>query len=112
MSLVGWLKSLVSKNEKALFLYKRGMNKATRGDHDGAVQDYTAAVAMMGVQPKIKAMAYYNRALAHLANHDNPKAIEDLLFILDMEDDIPHVKKMAKQKLMRIDRRTIEAARD
>ena len=105
MSLVEWLKSLLSKRDKALFLYKRGMAKATNGDHEGAIQDYTAAVEIKGIQPKVEAMARYNRALAHLTNSDHTKAVEDLLLVLDMEDRLPNIKKMAKQKLMRIDRR-------
>lgn len=105
MHLVGWVKSLFSSSSKALFLYKRGMDKATRGQHQRAIQDYTAAVEIEGIQPKVKAMAHYNRALAHLANKDNKQAIEDLLLVLDMEDQLPQIKKMAKQKLVRIDRR-------
>ena len=105
MNLVGWLKSLVSKSEKALFLYKRGLNKATNGEHEAAIQDYTLAVQIAGIKPEVKAMAYFNRALAYVANKDNPRAVEDLIAVLDMDTDLPHIKKMAKQKLVRIDRR-------
>jgi tetratricopeptide (TPR) repeat protein len=104
MSFIGWLKSLVSKNNKALFLYKRGMAKATKGDHGAAILDYTAAIEMRGITPKVSAMAYYNRALSLHAKNDNASAIEDLHHILDMRADLPHLKKMAKQKIMRIDK--------
>jgi hypothetical protein len=105
MHLVDWLKGLLSKSNKALFLYKRGMAKATNGEHQSAILDYTAAVEIHGVQPKVKAMAYYNRALAHLANKNDAGAVSDLMQVLDMQDQLPHIKTMARQKLLRIDRR-------
>ena len=51
----------------------------------------------------LKARAYYNRALAHLATNNNLKAIEDLNSILMMEEALINVKTMARQKLIEIE---------
>ena len=85
------------------------MNKATNGEHEAAIQDYTAALLIANIKPEIKAMAHFNRALAYVASKDKSKAVQDLIAVLDMDADLPSVKKMAKQKLVRIDRRASES---
>jgi hypothetical protein len=54
----------------------------------------------------LKAMALYNRALAYAANKDELKAFEDLRVVLGMSTTPPDVRKEAKRKLARMDRRS------
>ena len=106
MNFFNWLKSWFSHGGLALWLYKRGMARAKRHDHGGAIDDYTATVDMLDAPPDLKAMAQYNRALVHLATKNDPKAIEDLNLILAMKETLINVKTMARQELIRIEGRS------
>ena len=87
----------------ALSLYKRGMRKARKHDHKGAIEDYTAAINTPNVAANVKAMAQYNRALVYLATKDVAKAASDLNLILAMKATLTNIKSMARQKLMRLE---------
>jgi hypothetical protein len=88
---------------RALWRYRRGMTKARRHDHQGAINDYSAAIEMPDAPPDVKAMAYYNRALARLAE-DDPQAADDLNQVLTMKETQPSVRTEARRKLLRIQR--------
>jgi hypothetical protein len=105
MNVFNWMTGQFSNRGRALVLYKRGMRKARNHDHQGAIDDYTAAIEMPNTAPDVKAMGQYNRALAHLANKNDTKAIEDLNLILVMKEALINVKTMARQELVRIKRR-------
>jgi hypothetical protein len=57
MNVVGWLKNRFTARRKALWNYRRGMARAKRRDHDGALANYTAAIELAGVPAEVKAMA-------------------------------------------------------
>ena len=97
-----WLKNKIW-TRGAMSFYKRGMRKARKQDHMGAIDDYTAAINMPKAAPAVKAMAQYNRALAHLAAKDIPKAVKDLSLILAMKATLTNIKSMARQKLIRLE---------
>lgn len=101
-----WLRTRSSDRAKGLWLYKRGMEKAKKHDHGGAIDDYTAAVEMDGVPPDVKAMALYNRGVVHAAAGDTPKAIDDLSAVLAMAEPLENIKTAARQKLVRMERRS------
>ena len=80
-------------------LYKRGMSKAKKHDHRGAIDDYTTTVGMPDAPANVKAMVLYNRALVHVANGDFCKGADDLEAVLEMDEAPVNVKTMARQKL-------------
>lgn len=106
MKLLDWLKSLTSKRGKAVSVYKQGMEKAKLQDHPGAIEDYTTAIGMSETPPDVKAMALYNRALVYASDGENSKATVDLNAILNMRQDLTHIKTEARRRLVRMDRKS------
>lgn len=105
MSILDWLTGKFSERGKALSSYRRGMAKARKHDHRGAIHEYSVVIDMTATPPDVKAMALYNRALVYDAIHNQAKAIEDLSEVLAMPAAQPSVKTEAKRKLVRMDRR-------
>lgn len=87
-------------------LYKRGMAKAKRNDHQDALEDYTTAIRIPGTPADLLAMVLYNRALVYVAAGDEPKGAADLDAVLAMNEALVNVKTMARQKLTRMESRT------
>ena len=98
-----------SSRNKAVALYKRGMSKAKKHDHDGAIEDYSAAIDMPDTPLDLKAMAQYNRSLVYAAAKDNAKAVGDLKAVLAMAELPTNVKAAAEEKLKKIERRYDES---
>ncbi len=105
---MGWFDSFFRRDtsHSAMSLYKRGMAKAKKHDHEGAIDDYSAAIDMSDAPLDVKAMALYNRALVHAATRDNTKAVNDLKTVLAMAAIPTNVKAAADEKLKRIERRS------
>ncbi len=104
---MGFLNSLTGRGygrSKALTLYKRGMVKAKKHDHEGAIEDYSAAIDLSDAPRDVTAMALYNRALVHAAARDIAKAIDDLNVLLAKAEIPTNVKAAADEKLQRIER--------
>ena len=99
MKIIKWLTNHFSRRGKALGLYRRGMNKANRRDHQGALHDYTAAIGMQDAPADVRAMALYNRALIHTAMGNLSSGAEDLEEVMTMDEAPRDVKKRAKEKL-------------
>lgn len=104
MKIFDWLKGQFSKRSKATVAYKLGMKKAQLHDHEGALQQYTTAIAMPGAPPDILAMALYNRALVLATQGDAASATRDLNSILAMKQDLTQIKMEARRKLVRMRR--------
>jgi hypothetical protein len=94
-----------SSRGKATALYKRGMQRASDRDLEGAIADYTEVVEMGKAPPDLKAMALMNRALAYSRVGDDEKAHADLDKVLAMPDAGAQVKAAATEKLHRMKRR-------
>jgi tetratricopeptide (TPR) repeat protein len=62
-----------SPHDRAIALNNRGVTRMQQGDNDGAIADYTAAIAL---NPQYDA-AFYNRAKAWRAKGDDAKADAD-----------------------------------
>jgi tetratricopeptide (TPR) repeat protein len=62
-----------SPHDRAIALNNRGVTRMQQGDNDGAIADYTAALA---INPQYDA-AFYNRAKAERAKGDDAKADAD-----------------------------------
>lgn len=105
MSFISRLTEVFSVGGKARSLYRRGMVKAKRHDHEGAIEDYSAVIDEPSSPADVKAMALYNRALAHVAAKHDSLAIRDLKLVLDAKGTPEDVRTEARRKLLRIDRR-------
>jgi dihydroxyacid dehydratase/phosphogluconate dehydratase len=106
MNVFDWLPSCFSNRGKALSLYKRGMAKAKKHDHQGAIEDYTATIGMPHPPADLMAMLLYNRALVHVAAGHDRKGADDLEAVLAMKESFVNVKTMARQKLGRMESRS------
>ena len=106
MDILRWLTGHFSHRGKALSLYRRGMVRAKKHDHQGAIDDYTTTIGMPNVPTDVRAMALYNRALVHVAMGDERKGIKDLEAVLAMDESLVNVKTMARQKLARMETRS------
>jgi hypothetical protein len=109
MSFLNWLTGHFSNRCKALSLYKRGMARAKKQDHQGAIDDYSATIAMSEAPSEVKAMALYNRALAHVAAGDDRNGVDDLNAVLAMDEALVNVKTMARQKRAKMQSEAAEA---
>ena len=99
MNALNWLTDHISNRGRALSLYKRGMTKAKKHDHQGAIDDYTTTIDMPDTPSNVKAMVLYNRALVHVATGDYRKGVDDLDAVIAMDEAPVSVKILAKQKL-------------
>jgi hypothetical protein len=95
-----------SDHGKAKALYNRGMKKAKKHDHQGAIEDYTELIRMPGQPPDLTAMVLYNRALVYVASGDDRKGADDLDAVLAMNETLVNVKTMARQQLARMKSRS------
>ena len=105
MNLVRWIKSLFTHRGKALSLYRGGIAKANKGDHHGAIANYTAAIRAPDTPIDVKGMAFYNRSLSYDAINEDGKAAEDLAAMLEMPGLPVNVKSKAHARRERIKRR-------
>ncbi len=109
MQILERIKEWYSGRGKALSRYRRGMERAKRQDHAGAIDDYTAVINMPQVPPDVKAMALFNRALILASDGDNPLARTDLNRVLAMAETPADVRTEARRKLVRMERQTSRA---
>ena len=105
MNVIKWIKSLFISQKTPSSLYRSGMAKANKHDHEGAIADYTEAIGMHQVPEETIAMLLYNRALVYVASGDNEKGILDLNTVLGMKENLGNIKSMARQKLSRMEER-------
>ena len=96
-----WIKSFFTRRGKSLSLYRRGMALAKAHDHQGAIDEYTAAIELEDVPADVKAMALFNRGLVHMAAGDYRRSVEDLDEVLVMDEAPENVKAMARHKLVK-----------
>jgi hypothetical protein len=106
MNVFNWFTTCFSNRAKAMFLYKRGMVKAKKRDHQGAIHDYSTTLGIPGTPPDLMAMVLYNRALVYVAAGDDRKGAEDLDAVLAMNEPLVNVKTLARQKLARMESRS------
>jgi hypothetical protein len=105
MTLRGWLNRVFFHQSDPLALYKRGMARARKHNHQGAIEDYTAVIDLPGVAADLSAMVRYNRALVYVAIGEERKGIDDLETVLAMSEPLTRIKTMASQKLARMESR-------
>jgi len=106
MNILDWLSGRFSNRRKALSLYKRGVARARNRNRQGAIDDYTATMAMRDVPEDVKAMALYRRALVHVAAGDEVKGVDDLNGVLAMDEGLCNVKTMARHRLAGLESRS------
>jgi hypothetical protein len=105
VNFISWLCGRVWPRRTPFSIYHRGIKKADRRDHQGAIDDYTTAIEMPDTPEYMIAMALYNRALAHVSSGDNQKGIEDLNAVLRTDKTPVNVKTATRQKLARTEAR-------
>lgn len=103
MNLIRWITGRFSLRGRSMSIYKRGMAKARRHDHQGAIEDYSTSIGMADTPVDVRAMALFNRALVYSTIGDEPKGTADLQMILAMDEVLVNVKTMARQKLVRME---------
>ena len=103
--MIRWLQSLFTHRGKALSLYRAGIARANKGDHHGAIANYSAAIRTPDIPIDVKGMALYNRSLAYAAIEEDEKASEDLSAMLEIPGLPDNVKSKAHQRRERIKRR-------
>ncbi|MEW4452028.1 hypothetical protein AB1L30_05020 [Bremerella sp. JC817] len=106
MSSLSWLTDWFTQRDRAHVLYKRGMVRAQKHDHQGAVVFYTAALDAPEITPELTAMVLYNRGLVYVASGMAEQGAADLNAVLTMNEAGANVKKAAQQKLAKIESRT------
>lgn len=111
MRIWDWLVNSFSQRRKAMSLYKRGMAKAKRHDHQGAIEDYTSTIQMPDTPADLMAMLLYNRAIVYVAAGDERQGTDDLEAVLAMQEAVVNVKTMAREKLARMASRSRESKR-
>jgi hypothetical protein len=99
MKILDWLAGRFSNRRRAVSLYKRGVSRARKHNRQGAIDDYTAAIAMRETPDDVKVMALYHRALVHVAAGDAPKGVDDLNQVLAMDEGFCNIKTMARRRL-------------
>jgi tetratricopeptide (TPR) repeat protein len=105
MGLLTGLKSLFSARGRCLASYERGLGKAKRDDFEGAIEDYTAALAMANIPVDVRAMVLFNRGLAYSAIRDEDKAKVDLQAVIQLTGAPSAVVTAAREKIERMRRR-------
>lgn len=105
MNIFSWLIDCLLGRVKAASLYKRGMTRAKKHDHQGALEDYTATIEMPGTSADLLAMVLYNRALVYVALGDERKGLADLDSVLAMSEALVNIKTMARQKRAKVELR-------
>jgi hypothetical protein len=106
VKLIHWIADRFSVRGKALSRYRRGMVRARRRDHAGAIEDYTTTIGMPDVPTDVVAMSLYNRALVHIAAGNDAMGVDDLNAVMAMDKSPINIKTMARQKLARTEARS------
>lgn len=104
MNLFDWIVGCFSTRRKSLGIYRRGISKAKRRQHDAAIEHYTTVIGIPGVPEDVKAMSLFNRALAYVTVDDR-RGVEDLNTVLAMPGAPTHIKTEAVRKLARMQQR-------
>ena len=106
MNLLHKLFGRFTSRGRALIQLNKGRESAATRDFNDAVVHYTELVKDPNAPRDIIAMALFNRALACSATHQDKDAERDLVEVLEMREDFPKIKKFAREKLLRIRKRS------
>lgn len=60
MRMLEWLRNRLPVRYRSLWTYRRGMSRATRHDHQGALEDYTTVIECKETPSELKAMAEWH----------------------------------------------------
>lgn len=90
---------------RALAKVNEGMVCAKKGETDEAIKYYTDVVDSPESPRDVIAMAMFNRALVYTAIDKLREATDDLRAILGMPEAITKIKKSARDKLVRMQRK-------
>lgn len=106
MNFVKWWTDRFTIRGKALANVRKGIACAKSHDTENAVKHYTETIHSGDTPSDVKASALFNRALVYASTGKEPKAKEDLNLILAMKDELTDLKSSARQRLVRLQRKT------
>jgi tetratricopeptide (TPR) repeat protein len=106
MNFIKWWTGRFTVRGKAMANVRKGIECAKSHDSENAVKLYSETIHARETPSDIKASALFNRALVYASTGNEPKAKEDLNQILAMKDDLPDLKSAARQRLVRLQRKT------
>ena len=104
MNVFARLKSALSRDFRAKWIYRRGMRRAKLGRHQAAIDDYKVVIDMVDAPGDVRAMALYNRALVYHASGSESDAIDDLNQVMGLAEAPERVKTEARRQLVRLKR--------
>lgn len=90
---------------RALSRVDQGMACANNGEPDFAIKHYTDVIHASESPRDVKAMALLNRALVYTTIGKELQATADLKAILKVPEAITRIKKAARDKLVRMQRK-------
>jgi hypothetical protein len=105
MNMFRTLKCWIWKEARFQALYDRGVAKAKRDDLPGAIDDFTAVIESPKAAKDLKALAYFQRALAHSRRGERVWAEEDLESVLLMPNIPSQLRVSVKERLAHWKRR-------
>lgn len=103
MNIASWLKSRSSSRDEALSRYRRGMERAEKHDHQGAIDDFTATIDMPDAPSYVKKMALHDRALLHVAAGNDRNGVDDFDAVLAIDKTLVSLKTIARRRLARME---------
>lgn len=105
MSFLMRLASRFTARGRALAKVAKGRVCASKREPDNAIKYYTKVIDTPDSPQDVIAMALFNRALVFTTIGMERRATEDLTTILCMPEAIPKIKKSARDKLVRMQRK-------
>lgn len=106
MNIAKWWTSRFTIRGRALAQVRKGIECARSNDMENAVKFYTESIHSSETPMDVKATALFNRALIYNSTGKDPQAKVDLNQILAMKDALPEMKTAARQRLVRMQRKT------
>ncbi len=105
MKLFRWLTDRFTVRGRALGMLANGIKCAKNNEPKQAIEHYATVIGDRGSPEDVKAMALFNRALVFAASDNEKKAGLDLHLVLGMAGAPATIKKAAREKLVRIQRK-------
>lgn len=93
-------------NLQAKWIHRRRMVHANRHENTLAIEEYMTVIEMKAASAHTKAMALYNRALAHYSILNVTKSIDDLNNVLEIAGATGQARIESRRKLHRTERNT------
>ena len=98
--------SQFSVRGRALKKVEQGMDCARKRETESALEHYNDVIQSRVTPKDVFVMALYNRSLVLTAVGKNDAATTDLRTLLDMSEAPANIKQLAREKLVRMEKRS------